>query len=365
MTLPFTSHLIVEGYLSGVRIDSFLVRHFRNYTRYRMQRMIRAGAARVDGATVELQQRVFRGQAVEIRLFEPPDKLLEAEHIPLKIVYEDPWLLVIDKPAGLIVHPVGDFSGGTLANALQWHLDQLTHRRGLLRPGIVHRLDRMTSGLMVVTTDHVAHRRLSIDFQRKGVSKSYYALVDGRICDNCGSLRMPVGRAAASGTVLMSAASSARNARPARTDFQVLERFEDATLVLATPFTGRNHQIRVHFSAIGHPVLGDEFYGAFGRIRNGSGVAAGRHALHARHLGFAHPLTDEWMEFESPLPDDIVALARPSAPRRAGLAVSAGDDRRTPRPGVTERTLQQPIDTPEFVAPVVRESNDRADPQNM
>ncbi|MEX2286332.1 MAG: pseudouridine synthase, partial [Planctomycetaceae bacterium] len=146
----FQAELTVESYLSGVRIDSFLIRHFRNYTSFRMQRMIRAGHAAIDGVRVGLASRVFRGQRVTMCLTEPPDKLLESQPLPLDILYEDPWLIVINKRAGMASHPVGDYQSDTLSNALQHHFDRQTALPGLLRAGIVHRLDRLTSGVIVV-----------------------------------------------------------------------------------------------------------------------------------------------------------------------------------------------------------------------
>ena len=158
---PLTVECIVEAYLSGVRIDSFLSKHLRNYTSWRINRMVTAGLAKIDDQPAAPQDRVFRGQRVSLRLLEPPDKLLDPEPIIVPVVYEDPWLIVVDKPAGLVAHPVGDFQDGTLSNVLQSHLDRQTAIKGLLRPGVVHRLDRMTSGLIVTAKEHLAHRLLS------------------------------------------------------------------------------------------------------------------------------------------------------------------------------------------------------------
>jgi 23S rRNA pseudouridine1911/1915/1917 synthase len=323
---PFIAGLVVERYLAGVRIDSFLLRHFRNYTPFRMQRMVHAGLVQVDGVAVPVEFRVRRGQQVTVRLTEPPDKLLASEPAPLSIVFEDAWLLVIDKSAGQIAHPVGLHNTGTLCNAVQFHLDQQTSRPGLLRPGIVHRLDRYTSGLMVVTKEHLSHRRLSIDFQRSKVAKEYVAIVDGVIEEDRIAIDFPIGQAAHPACVLMSCRADARDPRPARTQIEVLRRFADHTVVRARPLTGRNHQIRVHLAAIGHPVTADEFYEAFGGItptrfdlldeerplvksafdsRGDSSPILNRHALHASRIAFPHPITREPMAFETPLPADM------------------------------------------------------------
>ena len=214
--LPF--EFIVEPYLSGVRVDSFLSKHLRNYTRWRLSRMVRTGAVSVNNVTASTDQRVFRGQIVCLRLIEPPDKLLTPSPIPLNIVYEDPWLLVVDKPAGLIAHPVGEYQGDTLINALQHHLDLQSPARGLLRPGIIHRLDRMTSGLLVVPKEHMSHRQLAMDFENGRTSKSYVALVEGDPEFDDQRINLPIGQQPGGNSVLMSAKPTAQKPRSARTD---------------------------------------------------------------------------------------------------------------------------------------------------
>lgn len=332
----FTAELTVEPYLSGVRIDSFLVRHFRNYTPYRMQRMVRAGQARVDGLPAGVEQRVFRGQRVSIRLIEGPDKLFEPISLPVDVLYEDSWLLAVNKPAGQVTHPVGVFQTGTLSNALQSYLDRQTSKPGLLRPGIVHRLDRMTSGVLVVSKEHISHRKLSIQFQRGEVRKSYLAVVEGLVEQSCGTIDLPIGRQPAIGSILMCSGPEARNPRPARTRFRVFARFDDRTLLEAQPLTGRIHQVRVHLAAVGHPIVGDVYYRPFGEIcstrkekgpwgtsklsdrrgrcenarpgcENGD-AAESRHLLHAHRLLFAHPIHGDRRVVEAPLPDDMRAV---------------------------------------------------------
>jgi 23S rRNA pseudouridine1911/1915/1917 synthase len=309
-TFPFTAELVVEAYLSGARIDSFLTRHFRNYSPFRMQRIVRAGQVRVNRTIVEGTCRVFRGQQVRVRLIEPPDKLLDPEPLPLEIIYEDPWLVVVNKPAGCVAHPVGEFQAGTLCNALQFHLDRQTVLPGLLRPGIVHRLDRLSSGVIVTTKDHLAHRRLSKAFERRLINKTYLAIVEGELRTSEGTIEQPIGQAP-DGGILMSAEPNAKNRKQARTRFDVLARYDQTTLVRAVPLTGRIHQLRVHFASIGHPIVGDDYYDAFGRIRKsprrGAG-AAERHALHALRLTFTHPITNEPLELTAPPPKDFQEL---------------------------------------------------------
>lgn len=311
---PLTVECIVEAYLSGVRIDSFLSKHLRNYTSWRINRMVTAGLAKIDDQPAAPEDRVFRGQRVSLRLVEPPDKLLDPEPILVPVVYEDPWLIVVDKPAGLVAHPVGDFQDGTLSNVLQSHLDRQTAIRGLLRPGVVHRLDRMTSGLIVTAKEHLAHRLLSIDFQHGKLSKSYVALIEGCPDFETRTLELSIGQRPGGNSVLMSARADAKNPRPAKTRVTVVERFARYSMVECVLFTGRNHQIRVHLSHIGHPILGDEYYGAHGTIKqaprfDGDDPTEERHALHAASLGFFHPILREWMQFRTSPPADFWALA--------------------------------------------------------
>lgn len=341
MPLPLTVELTVERELSGHRIDGFLIRHFRNYTAWRMQRIVRAGQATINAAPALETDRVFSGQTVRVTLIEPPDKLLADVAAEIPVQFEDPWLLVVEKPAGMIAHPTGEHQNGTLANVLQHRLNGSSPFRGVLRPGLVHRLDRQTTGVMVVAIHHLAHRRLSEAFEVGRVSKAYIALVHGAVREDSGTINLPIGRARTGKCVLMSARGDALEPRPARTRFEVLERHGDYTLVRAFPATGRNHQIRVHFAQIGHPLVGDEFYEAFGRIKPlrmegevddagecaDDGVEAGlpirRHALHAERLCFAHPISGAWLEFHAALPDDMLRTLE-SLRSRVPAIVAAG-----------------------------------------
>lgn len=312
LAYPFTAELTVESYLHGVRIDGFLVRHFRNYTTYRMQRMVRAGAVRIEGAVAAPDDRVYKGQSVAVRLIEPPDHLLPPEPLPLEILYEDPWLIVVNKPPDLVVHPCGMYSGGSLANALQAHFDLQTGLRGLVRPGVVHRLDRLTSGVIVCTKDHLTHRKLSIHFQTGRIAKTYLALVHGVPEKESGTIDYPIGQTPGGKTIRMSVAPDAVDAKPARTRYRVVERWGEYSLVEARPLTGRLHQIRVHLAGIGHPVLADEFYSGSTEwchlAPNESKVVLSRQALHAHCLSFVHPIRRELVTFTAPLPSDMQAV---------------------------------------------------------
>lgn len=274
------------------------------------------GLVLVNGLPIEADQRVFRDQEVTIRLVEPPDKLLTAEQMPLDIVWEDPWLIVINKPVGVVAHPVGDFQEETLCNAVQHRVDQQTSLPGLLRPGIVHRLDRMTSGLIVIAKEHLSHRLLSLDFQNGRAQKSYLALVEGNVEFDSKIIDLSIGVRDGGNSVLMSAKPDARQPRKARTDVRLCQQFSQCALVECTLHTGRNHQIRVHMAEIGHPVVGDEFYSANGDIKpaarfDGAAPTEHRHALHASRLGFWHPILKQHLSFTSQPGADFWALCPP------------------------------------------------------
>ena len=304
---------IVEHYLTGTRVDTFLARHLRSYTAWRLHRLVRAGQATVNGIVATPNQRVFTGEEVSIRLLEPPDNLMPSEEIPLEIVFEDQWLLIVNKPAGLIIHPTGKNPLGTLTNALQFHLDQTSDYPGQKKPGIVHRLDRDTSGVVATAKDHMALRLLSIEFQRERIQKSYIALVDGVMKEDERIIDLPIGRSRGDSSALMTCRADALDAKASKTHYEVIERLPRHTLVRAKPRTGRLHQIRVHFATLGHPVVGDEFYAAFGELKPDRTPDAprcspfiNRQALHAASISFSHPMTHEWRTFEASLPPDIV-----------------------------------------------------------
>lgn len=303
---------IVEGYLSGTRVDTFLARHLRSYTAWRLHRLVRAGQVTVNGTVAGADQRVFTGESVSVRLLEPPDNLMPAEDISFEIVFEDQWLLIVNKPAGLIIHPTGKNPSGTLTNAVQHHLDGQSDYPGQRKPGIVHRLDRDTSGVVAIAKDHLSLRLLSIEFQRERISKSYIALVDGVMLDDEGLIDLPIGRSRGESSALMTCRADALDAKLSKTGYEVIERFPRHTLVKVKPRTGRLHQIRVHFATIGHPVVGDDFYAVHGelkpeRIPNAppNSPFISRQALHAAEISFTHPMTHEWQTFTASLPVDM------------------------------------------------------------
>ncbi|WP_166830681.1 RluA family pseudouridine synthase [Thalassoroseus pseudoceratinae] len=310
MPSPHSVTFRVEQLLNGVRVDTFLSRHLRNYTPFRLQRMITARLVHIDAVTVELDTRVRTGQWVTIHLTEPPDKLLEPEPGPLEILYEDPWLTVLNKPPDLVTHPVGEFQSGTLINRLQAYLDTQTPLPGLLRPGIVHRLDRMTSGAIVTVKEHIGHRGMSLQFERGQVRKTYLAIVEGEMPSDAGEINLPIGQSVRMPTVLVSTEPDARRQKAAVTQYEVVRRFSGYTLVRAFPLTGRVHQIRIHLASLGHPVVGDEFYGQWGVIKADATPTdrEHRHALHAETVKFRHPLTHADITCTAPLPSDMETM---------------------------------------------------------
>jgi 23S rRNA pseudouridine1911/1915/1917 synthase len=289
----------------GTRLDVFLASMLAGRSRSQIQRLIKDGTVRVGGREARANQAVKAGQLVELEMPEPVEPALEAEALPLVVVYEDPDIVVVDKPAGMVVHPAAGHAGGTLVNALLHHVRDLSGIGGEKRPGIVHRLDRGTSGLMVVAKHDAAHEALARQFRDREVEKEYLALVWGEVMAGR-RIDEPIGRDP-SNRKKMSARS--RRSRSAVTRVTGAEHFGRVlTLASVAIYTGRTHQIRVHLSAIGHPVVGDALYGGVHR-RVAGDIRAVTHLdrpfLHAARLAFAHPADGRRLEFTSPLPADL------------------------------------------------------------
>jgi 23S rRNA pseudouridine1911/1915/1917 synthase len=301
----------------GIRLDRFLASVLPQHSRSQIQRLIREGLIHVGGRGTKANQPVKAGQAISIELPEPVDPVPQPEALPLPILYQDEDLIVVDKPAGMVVHPAAGHASGTLVNALLHHVDDLSGIGGEKRPGIVHRLDRGTSGLMVVAKHDAAHEELSRQFHDREVEKEYFALVWGEV--QAGRrIDAPIGRDP-SNRKKMSARDPQRGVRtadPARvrrsreavTRIIRAEKLRVLTLLQVAIHTGRTHQIRVHLSAIGHPIVGDPLYGGVHRRVPGDLRAVThleRPFLHAARLVFKHPRDGRRMEFASELPDDL------------------------------------------------------------
>jgi 23S rRNA pseudouridine1911/1915/1917 synthase len=279
-----------------LRLDRFLASKLREYSRSRIQQLIRTGFVRLNGATTRPRQLVRTGDEVEVS--EPPPEKIETrpEPIPLDVLFEDNDLLVINKPAGLVVHPGAGHREHTLVNALLSHCPTLSGIGGKERPGIVHRLDKDTSGCLVVAKNDLAHRELSRQFAQRSVEKTYLALVAGKLRKQTGVIEGKIGRDPVH-RQRMSVASL--RGRVAKTEYCVLRTDDKASLIECRLHSGRTHQVRVHLHHLGHPVLGDKVYGG----RAAKDFA--RQMLHAWKLGFRHPSSGEWKNFEAPLPDDF------------------------------------------------------------
>ena len=310
---------------AGRRLDEFLAARLAGLSRMRIARAVEEGACAVNGARGAAGQKLCAGDLVEIALDDQEPTAMTPEALPLRIVYEDDELLVVDKPAGLLVHPTRAIKTGTLANALAYHVNRLRivdcgmrieeggvlpvtnpqsafrNPQSFVRPGLVHRLDRATSGLLVVAKTQRALSILTRHFHERRVAKRYLALVCGRVAaDEC-EIDAPIGRDAAARPQWRVLATG----RAARTRLRVLERGDAATLVELEPVTGRTNQLRIHCAHAGHAIVGDEWYAsAHGQVEP---PRAARLCLHAARLAFHHPSGGRWLEFASPLPAEIAA----------------------------------------------------------
>lgn len=315
--------LAVEPASAGKRLDVFLAEQLPDYSRAVLRRAIDANYVRVGGSACKPSQRLKAGETVTIEQLDVPRPGPAPQAIPLSIVHEDESIVVVDKAAGMIVHPAKGHWEGTLASALAHHFGPLSERGGPTRPGIVHRLDRDTSGVIVVAKNDQAHDALSAQFKARTVEKEYLAIVVGELDRDRDVIDEPIGDHPTQREKKAIRRESA-DARPAVTMYEVVERFAGFTLVRARPKTGRTHQIRLHLTHIGCPVLCDRLYGGRARIteleliprdkmmhdaaerdRLAARFVLDRQALHAQRLAIDHPTTGERMTFEAPLPEDI------------------------------------------------------------
>jgi len=282
----------------GQRLDVFLADNLSGkFSRSFIQRLISEGSVTLNGMAVKPHHKINAGDSIKVVIPEAKPYSVKGEKIPLDIVYEDEYLLVVNKRHDMVVHPAPGNYTGTLVNALLGHCTDLSGIGGVMKPGIVHRLDKGTSGLLVVAKTDEVHRALAKQFKDKTTARVYLALVRGVVELDNGIIELPIGRSVHDRKKM---AVKFEDARDAKTQYKVLKRFKDFTLLELRLATGRTHQIRVHMSHIGHPVLGDDKYGTRGIFSHP--------VLHAARLGFVHPVTEKYMEFESAMPEDMKKL---------------------------------------------------------
>lgn len=320
MILPLSSdtavEVVVDEPAAGTRLDTFLASHFPEFSRVHLRRAITAGGVEVDGRGGKPAYRLKANQRVRIVLPEIPREAPAPENIPICVLYEDDHLVAVNKPPGMVVHPARGHWKGTLAGALQYHFGPtLSGSGGPTRPGIVHRLDRDTSGVILVARTDQAHSRLAAQFAERSVQKEYLAIVAGVPERDRDEIDRPIGVHPHT-REKMAIRTEPGAGRPAQTFFEVLERFRGFALLRVLPKTGRTHQIRVHLCHAGFPVLCDRQYGGRAQITrdavrgpsDDAAVLLDRHALHAHRISFRHPATGEPMTVEAPLPDDLNTL---------------------------------------------------------
>ena len=290
---------LVDEDVAGQRLDAGLSALYPEKSRSFFQKLIEEGRVKVNGQVCQVKKyKLEAGDNLEVDIPEPKTLSLEPENIPLAIYYEDEDLLVVNKPKGMVVHPASGNEDGTLVNAIMYHCgDSLSTINGVVRPGIVHRIDKDTSGLLMIAKNDSAHNSLSKQLEEHSITRAYRAIVYNNIKEDEGTVDRPIGRDPRN---RLKQAVTDVNSKRAVTHYRVLERFGDFTYIEARLETGRTHQIRVHMSYIKHPLLGDLVYGPQKKL-----FGVDTQMLHAKILGFVHPRTGEYMEFESPLPEEF------------------------------------------------------------
>ena len=301
----FRHRFTAERAEAGVRLDRALVGRFPGYSRTHLQRLVKDGFATVNGRPARPGRTLADGDAVEVIMEAETRSYARPENLPLRVLFEDASIAVLDKPPGMSVHPGAGERSGTLANALAYRYGELSSLQGPLRPGIVHRLDKDTSGVILVAKSDEAHQALAAQFKARTVHKTYLAVVQGVLDFDADLVSLPLGRHPTRPERI--AVRHDSRGRASETYYEVRERFPRHTLVEVHPRTGRTHQIRVHMAALGHPIVADRVYGRHDRVLR---EVIGRQALHAFRLEIRHPATGETMTFEAPLPEDVERLLR-------------------------------------------------------
>ncbi len=292
--MDYTFNILADD--AGLRIDKFLASKITDRSRSFLSSLVESGLVTVNDKQAAKSFKVSEGDVVNVSVPDAVELEATPEDIPLDIVYEDEHLIVVNKQKGLVVHPAAGNPNGTLVNALLFHCKgKLSGINGVLRPGIVHRIDKNTSGLLVVAKSDLAHASLAQQIKDHSVTREYRAVIYGHLKESEGTVDAPIGRAAVDRKRMC---VTDRNSKNAVTNYKVLEEYKDFSYISCRLETGRTHQIRVHMSYLGHPLAGDDVYGPKKVITELSGQC-----LHAIRLGFIHPITGEYMEFESPLPD--------------------------------------------------------------
>lgn len=291
--------LIVSDECKGARLDKWLCEQISELTRNAVQKLIENKDVLIDGKPVNKNYKLKGGESAVINIPEPQLLDVLPQNIPIDIVYEDDDLLVVNKPKGMVVHPAAGNPDGTLVNALLYHCEgRLSSINGVIRPGIVHRIDKLTSGLLIVAKNDAAHNFLAEQIKAHSFTREYQAINCGRFKDKSGTVDAPIGRSKYDRKKMC---ITEQNSKHAVTHYQVIDEFDQYSMLKFRLETGRTHQIRVHSAYIGHPVLGDEVYGKPFKGLEGQ-------CLHAKKIGFIHPSTNEYMEFDSELPDYFIKV---------------------------------------------------------
>jgi 23S rRNA pseudouridine1911/1915/1917 synthase len=293
---------ITVGDLDGIRIDRYLTDRNEDLSRSYLQKILKDGGVQINGKVVKSNYKVATGDVIELTVPEAVELEVEAEEMDLDILYEDEDILIVNKPKGMVVHPAAGHTSGTLVNGLMAHCkDSLSGINGVMRPGIVHRIDMDTTGVLIVCKNDFAHNSIAEQLKVHSITRKYYAIVHGGIREEEGTIDAPIGRHPVDRKKM---SINEKNGKHAVTHYRVLKRFQKYTYVECQLETGRTHQIRVHMASIGHPLLGDTVYGpAKCPISGLQGQT-----LHAGVLGIIHPRTGEYMEFSAPLPEYFESL---------------------------------------------------------
>lgn len=301
--MPDCVKLTVQSEYQGIRIDKFIAANLENMSRSSIQKIIENGGISVNSRIISKNYKCSESDVIEIIIPDAQPLEAEAENIPIDIVFEDDDLLVVNKPKGMVVHPAAGNWSGTLVNALLYHCgDSLSGINGVIRPGIVHRIDKDTSGLLIVAKNDMAHIGLAEQIKEHSFSRAYETVVYGNVKNDSGTINQPIGRNPKERKKM---AVTLKNSKPAVTHYEVIKRYEGFTHLRCILETGRTHQIRVHMAYLGHPVAGDAVYGPKKVITELNGQC-----LHAKHIGFSHPRNREWLEFETPLPEYMIRFIK-------------------------------------------------------